>query len=297
MVFPDPVISIAIDPKDKAGAEKMGIALGKMVKEDPSFHVETDRDSGEIIIKGMGELHLDIKVDILKRTHGVDVKVGKPQVAYRETISTRVEDSYTHKKQTGGSGQFARIDYIVEPGEEGSGFVFESKITGGNVPREFWPAVEKGFKTSMNEGVLAGFPVLDVKITLTDGAAHSVDSSAIAFEIAAKAAYRQSIPKATPKLLEPIMKVDVFTPEDQVGDVIGDLNRRRAMIKSQEAGATGIRVKADAPLSEMFGYIGDLRTITSGRGQFSMEFSHYSTCPASVAEKVVAEAQERKIAA
>jgi len=297
MVFPDPVISIAIDPKDKAGAEKMGIALGKMVKEDPSFHVETDRDSGEIIVKGMGELHLDIKVDILKRTHGVDVKVGKPQVAYRETISTRVEDSYTHKKQTGGSGQFARIDYIVEPGEEGSGFVFESKITGGNVPREFWPAVEKGFKTSMNEGVLAGFPVLDVKITLTDGAAHSVDSSAIAFEIAAKAAYRQSIPKATPKLLEPIMKVDVFTPEDQVGDVIGDLNRRRAMIKSQEAGATGIRVKADAPLSEMFGYIGDLRTITSGRGQFSMEFSHYSTCPASVAEKVVAEAQERKIAA
>ena len=297
MVFPDPVISIAIDPKDKAGAEKMGIALGKMVKEDPSFHVETDRDSGEIIIKGMGELHLDIKVDILKRTHGVDVKVGKPQVAYRETISTRVEDSYTHKKQTGGSGQFARIDYIVEPGKEGSGFVFESKITGGNVPREFWPAVEKGFKTSMNEGVLAGFPVLDVKITLTDGAAHSVDSSAIAFEIAAKAAYRQSIPKATPKLLEPIMKVDVFTPEDQVGDVIGDLNRRRAMIKSQEAGATGIRVKADAPLSEMFGYIGDLRTITSGRGQFSMEFSHYSTCHASVAEKVVAEAQERKIAA
>ncbi len=235
--------------------------------------------------------------EILKRTHGVDVKVGKPQVAYRETISTRVEDSYIHKKQTGGSGQFARIDYIVEPGEEGSGFVFESKITGGNVPREFWPAVEKGFKTSMNEGVLAGFPVLDVKITLTDGAAHSVDSSAIAFEIAAKAAYRQSIPKATPKLLEPIMKVDVFTPEDQVGDVIGDLNRRRATIKSQEAGTTGIRVKADAPLSEMFGYIGDLRTITSGRGQFSMEFSHYSTCPASVAEKVVAEAQERKIAA
>ncbi|MCK5363557.1 MAG: elongation factor G, partial [Gammaproteobacteria bacterium] len=265
MVFPDPVISIAVTPKDKAGAEKMGIALGKMVKEDPSFRVETDRDSGEVIIKGMGELHLDIKVDILRRTHGVDVEVGKPQVAYRESISTRVEDSYTHKKQTGGSGQFARIDYIVEPGEEGSGFEFESKITGGNVPREFWPAVEKGFKTSMAEGVLAGFPVLDVKVTLTDGAAHSVDSSAIAFETAARAAYRQSIPKATPKLLEPIMKVDVFTPEAHVGDVIGDLNRRRAMIKSQEAGTTGIRVKADAPLSEMFGYIGDLRTITSGR--------------------------------
>jgi elongation factor G len=179
----------------------------------------------------------------------------------------------------------------------GSGFEFESKITGGNVPREFWPAVEKGFKTSLVEGVLAGFPLLDVKVTLMDGAAHSVDSSAIAFETAARAAYRQSIPKAAPKLLEPIMKVDVFTPDDQVGDVIGDLNRRRAIIKSQEAGATGVRVKADAPLSEMFGYIGDLRTITSGRGQFSMEFSHYADCPASVAEKVIAEVQERKEAA
>jgi len=297
MVFPDPVISIAIAPLDKAGAEKMSIALGKMVQEDPSFHVETDRDSGETIIKGMGELHLDIKVDILKRTHGVNVEVGKPQVAYRETISTQVDDSYTHKKQTGGSGQFARIDYTIEPGEPGSGFEFESKITGGNVPREFWPAVEKGFRTSMVEGVLAGYPVLDVKVVLTDGAAHSVDSSAIAFETAARAAYRQSIPKATPKLLEPIMKVDVFTPEDHVGDVIGDLNRRRSMIKSQEVGATGIRVKAETPLSEMFGYIGDLRTITSGRGQFSMEFSHYAICPVSVSEKVVAEALERKLAA
>ncbi len=297
MVFPDPVISVAVTPKDKAGAEKMSIALGKMIQEDPSFHVETDRDSGETIIKGMGELHLDIKVDILKRTHGVGVEVGKPQVAYRETIGKLVEDSYTHKKQTGGSGQFARIDYIVEPGEAGSGFVFESKVTGGNVPREFWPAIEKGFKTSLATGVLAGFPMLDLKVTLTDGAAHSVDSSAVAFETAARAAYRQSIPKAAPKLLEPIMKVDVFTPDAHVGDVIGDLNRRRAMIKSQEAGATGIRVKADAPLSEMFGYIGDLRTITSGRGQFSMEFSHYSACPASVAEKVVAEVQERKLAA
>ena len=297
MVFPDPVISIAIAPTDKAGAEKLSVALGKMVQEDPSFRVETDRDSGETIIKGMGELHLDIKVDILKRTHGVNVEVGKPQVAYRETIGQRVEDSYTHKKQTGGSGQFARIDYVVEPGEQGSGFQFESKITGGNVPREFWPAVEKGFATSLVQGVLAGYPMLDVKVSLVDGAAHSVDSSAIAFETAARAAYRQSIPKAAPKLLEPIMKVDVFTPEEHVGDVIGDLNRRRAMIKNQERGATGIRVKAEAPLSEMFGYIGDLRTITSGRGQFSMEFSHYTACPASVAEKVIAEAQERKIAA
>ena len=297
MVFPDPVISVAIAPKDKAGAEKMGVALGKMIQEDPSFRVETDQDSGETIIKGMGELHLDIKVDILKRTHSVDVEVGKPQVAYRETISQRVEDTYTHKKQTGGSGQYAKIDYVIEPGEEGSGFVFESKITGGNVPREFWPAVEKGFSTSLIEGVLAAFPMLDMKVVLVDGAAHSVDSSAIAFETAARAAYRQTVPKATPKLLEPIMKVDVFTPEDHVGDVIGDLNRRRAMIKDQEPGVTGVRVKAEAPLSEMFGYIGDLRTMTSGRGQFSMEFSHYSTCPANVADKVIEEVQNRKIAA
>jgi elongation factor G len=293
MVFPDPVISIAIAPKDKGGSEKMGIALNKMMQEDPSFRVETDEESGETIIKGMGELHLDIKVDILKRTHGVDVTVGKPQVAYRETITKRVEDSYTHKKQTGGSGQFAKIDYIVEPAEQNSGFEFESVVTGGNVPREYWPAVEKGFKMSMETGTLAGFPLLDVKVTLVDGGFHAVDSSAIAYEIAAKAAYRQTIPKAAPQLMEPIMKVDVFTPEDHVGDVIGDLNRRRGMIKSQEAGPTGVRVKADAPLSEMFGYIGDLRTMTSGRGQFSMEFSHYMPCPNSVAEAVIKEVQER----
>lgn len=294
MVFPDPVISIAVAPKDKGGAEKMGIAINKMVQEDPSFRVETDEDSGETILKGMGELHLDIKIDILKRTFGIDVNVGKPQVAYRETITQRVEDSYTHKKQTGGSGQFAKIDYIVEPGETNSGFTFESSVTGGNVPREFWPAVEKGFKVMMDEGVLAGFPVLDVHVNLVDGGFHPVDSSAIAYEIAAKAAFRQSMKKAGPQLLEPIMKVDVFTPEDHVGDVIGDLNRRRGMIKSQEPGATGVRVKADAPLSEMFGYIGDLRTMTSGRGQFSMEFSHYAPCPANVADEVIKEVKARK---
>lgn len=294
MVFPDPVISIAIAPKNKAGAEKMGIALNKMIQEDPSFRVETDEESGETIIKGMGELHLDIKVDILKRTHGIEVTVGKPQVAYRETITKRVEDSYTHKKQTGGSGQFAKIEYAVEPGEPGSGYVFESTVTGGNVPREFWPAVDKGFQISMTEGVLAAFPLLDVKVTLIDGSYHAVDSSAVAYEIAAKAAYRQSIPKAGPQLIEPIMKVDVFTPEDHVGDVIGDLNRRRGMIRAQEAGPTGVRVKADAPLSEMFGYIGDLRTMTSGRGQFSMEFSHYLPCPSSIAEAVIKETKERK---
>jgi elongation factor G len=297
MVFPDPVISQAIEPRDKGGSEKMGAALGKMIQEDPSFRVETDQETGQTIIKGMGELHLDIKVDILRKTHKVDVDVGKPQVAYRESITARTEDSYTHKKQTGGSGQFAKIDYVVEPGEAGSGFVFESKVTGGNVPREFWQAIEKGFRLSLAEGVLSGFPVLDVKMTLLDGAAHSVDSSAVAFEIAAKSAYRQTMPKAKPQLLEPIMKVDVFTPTDNVGDVIGDLNRRRSTVTAQVPGATGIRVKAETPLSEMFGYIGDLRTITSGRGQFSMEFSHYAPCPASIAEKVMVEVQQRLEAA
>ncbi len=293
MVFPEPVISIAIAPKDKGAAEKMGIAIGKMVQEDPSFRVETDEDSGETIIKGMGELHLDIKVDILKRTHGVEVVVGKPQVAYRETITQRIEDSYTHKKQSGGSGQFAKIDYIIEPCEPGEGYSFESKVVGGNVPREFWPAVDKGFKDSMGKGVLAGFPCLDFKVTLVDGGFHAVDSSAIAYEIAAKAAYRQSMPKASPQLLEPIMKVDVFTPEDHVGDVIGDLNRRRGMIQGQESGATGVRIKGEVPLSEMFGYIGDLRTMTSGRGQFSMEFAHYAACPKNVSDAVIKEVEER----
>ena len=294
MVFPDPVISIAVAAKDKGSVEKLGMALSKMVQEDPSFRVETDVESNEIIIKGMGELHLDIKVDILKRTYGVDVEVGKPQVAYRESITKSIEDSYTHKKQSGGSGQFGKIDYMIEPGEPGTGFEFQSKVTGGNVPREFWPAVQKGFETSFAKGMLAGFPCVDMKFTLMDGAYHPVDSSAIAFEIAAKAAYRQSFSKAAPQLLEPIMKVDVFTPDDHVGDVIGDLNRRRGMIKSQDSAATGSRIKADVPLSEMFGYIGDLRTMTSGRGQFSMEFSHYAPCPGNVAEVVIKEAKERQ---
>ena len=293
MVFPEPVISIAVTPKDKGGSEKMGIAIGKMVAEDPTFQVETDQDSGETILKGMGELHLDIKVDILKRTYGVELAVGKPQVAYRETITQEIEDSYTHKKQSGGSGQFGKIDYRIRPGEPNSGFVFTSKVVGGNVPKEFFPAIEKGFKGMMDQGVLAGFPVLDVEVELYDGGFHAVDSSAVAFEIAAKGAFRQSIPKAGPQLIEPIMNVDVFTPEDHVGDVIGDLNRRRGMIKDQEAGVSGVRIKADVPLSEMFGYIGTLRTMTSGRGQFSMEFSHYSPCPNNVAEQVIAEVKER----
>ena len=293
MIFPDPVISIAVAPKDKGSSEKLGVALGKMIAEDPSFQVETDEDSGETILKGMGELHLDIKVDILKRTFGIELEVGAPQVAYRETITQPLEDSYTHKKQSGGSGQFGKIDYRIKPNEPGEGFTFESTVVGGNVPKEFFPAIEKGFAGMMDQGPLAGFPMLDVHVELYDGGFHAVDSSAVAFEIAAKGAYRQSMPKAGPQLIEPIMKVDVFTPDDNVGDVIGDLNRRRGMIKDQEAGAMGVRIKADVPLSEMFGYIGHLRTITSGRGQFSMEFSHYMPCPQQVAEKVIAEVKER----
>ena len=296
MVFPDPVISIAVSPKDKGGSEKMGIAIGKMVAEDPSFQVETDQETGETILKGMGELHLDVKVDILKRTYGVELVVGAPQVAYRETITQPVEDSYTHKKQSGGSGQFGKIDYRIKPGEPNTGLTFTSTVVGGNVPKEFFPAIEKGFKLMMQEGPLAGFPMLDVDIELYDGSYHAVDSSAIAFELAAKGAYRQSMPKAGPQLLEPVMKVDVFTPEDHVGDVIGDLNRRRGMIKDQQAGTMGVRIKGDVPLAEMFGYIGQLRTMTSGRGQFSMEFSHYAPCPHNVAEEVIAAAKAKKAA-
>ncbi len=294
MVFPDPVISIAVTPKDKAGAEKMGVAIGKMVAEDPSFRVESDEETGDTILKGMGELHLDIKVDILKRTYGVELIVGQPQVAYRETITQEIDDSYTHKKQSGGSGQYGKIDYIIKPGDPGTGFVFSSKVVGGNVPKEFFPAIQKGFKGMMGQGPLAEYPVLDVEIELYDGGFHAVDSSAVAFEIAARGAFRQSMPKAGPQIIEPIMKVDVFTPDDHVGDVIGDLNRRRGMIKDQEAGTTGVRIKADVPLSEMFGYIGSLRTMTSGRGQFSMEFSHYLPCPNQIAEEVIAAAKEKK---
>ena len=294
MVFPEPVISIAVAPKDKGGSEKMGIAIGKMIAEDPSFRVETDEDSGETILKGMGELHLDIKVDILNRTYGVELEVGQPQVAYRETITEPLEDSYTHKKQSGGSGQFGKIDYRIKPGEPGTGFVFSSVVVGGNVPKEFFPAIEKGFKGMMDNGPLAGFPVLDVEIELYDGGFHAVDSSAVAFELAARGAFRQSMPQAGPQIIEPIMKVDVFTPDDHVGDVIGDLNRRRGMIKDQIAGVSGVRVQADVPLSEMFGYIGSLRTMTSGRGQFSMEFAHYLPCPSSVSEKVIVEEKARQ---
>ncbi|MGL6035661.1 MAG: elongation factor G, partial [Legionella sp.] len=297
MVFPEPVISISVTPKDKGATEKMSLAIGKMVAEDPTFRVETDVDSGETILRGMGELHLDIKVDILKRTYDVELIVGQPQVAYRETITKTVEDSYTHKKQSGGSGQYGKIDYTIEPGEPNTGFTFQTSVVGGNVPKEFFPAIEKGFRSMMGTGTLAGFPVLDVAVNITDGGFHPVDSSAIAFEIAAKGAFRQSIPKASPQLLEPIMKVDVYSTEDDVGNVIGDLNRRRGMISGQEPSSGGVRIKADVPLSEMFGYISTLRTLTSGRGQFSMEFSHYAACPNNVAEAVIAKEKEKKAAA
>lgn len=294
MVFPDPVISIAIDTKDKGDRDKLGVALSKMTSEDPSFRVETDEETGETILKGMGELHLDIKIDIIKRTYGIECIAGAPQVAYRETISRRTEGSYTHKKQTGGSGQFGKIDFIIEPNEAGNGYEFESQIKGGNVPKEFWPAIEKGFEMSMEEGVLAGYPCIDVKVTLVDGSYHAVDSSAIAFELAARGAYREVMPKAGPQILEPIMKVDAFVPDDYLGDTIGDLNRRRGVIISQEVGVTGAKVQSHVPLAEMFGYIGDLRTMTSGRGQFSMEFLNYQPCPANITEQVIKDAQERK---
>ncbi len=294
MVFPDPVISVSLTPKDKANSEKLSTALSKMVAEDPSFHVEVDQESGETILKGMGELHLDIKVDILKRTHKVEATVGEPQVAYRETITRAVDDVYVHKKQTGGSGQYAKIDYTIEPLEQGEGFVFESGVVGGNVPKEFIPAVEKGFKTMLDKGPQCGFPVVDIKVTLRDGGFHAVDSSQMAFETAARAAYRQTMPKCAPELLEPVMKVDVYVPDANVGDVIGDLNRRRGMIKSQEPTATNVHIRAECPLSEMFGYIGDLRSATAGRGQFVMEFSHYATCPRQIVEKVKEQVKERE---
>jgi elongation factor G len=294
MVFPDPVISVAISPKDKANGEKLGTALGKMVAEDPSFHVEVDQESGETILKGMGELHLDIKVDILKRTHGVEATVGEPRVAYRETITKIVEDTYLHKKQTGGSGQYAKIEYRVEPQAPGTGYVFESEVTGGNVPKEFIPAIEKGFKVMMARGPLVGYPLVDVKVILTDGGYHAVDSSQLAFEVAAKAAFRQTMPKAGPELLEPIMKVDVFVPDANVGDVIGDLNRRRGIISGQEPTPTNVRIRAEVPLSEMFGYIGDLRSNTQGRGQFTMEFARYSGVPKNILEKVKEQVKERE---
>jgi len=288
MEFPEPVIEMAIEPKTKGDQEKMAIALGKLAAEDPSFRVSTDVESGQTIIKGMGELHLDIKVDILKRTHKVEVNVGAPQVAYRETITRSVEHDYTHKKQSGGSGQFARIKFTVEPSEPNAGFVFESKVIGGSVPKEYIPGVEKGLESVVGSGPLAGFPVVDVKVVLTDGAYHEVDSSAIAFEIAARQGLREALQKAGAVLLEPIMKVEVVTPEDFTGSVIGDLNSRRGQIQGQDMRGNANVVNAMVPLANMFGYVNALRSFSQGRASFSMVFDHYAEVPRNVAEEVIA---------
>jgi len=288
MEFPEPVIEIAIEPKSKADQEKLGIALSKMAAEDPSFRVSSDQESGQTILKGMGELHLDVKVDILKRTYKVDANIGAPQVAYREKLTKRVEIDYTHKKQSGGSGQFARVKIIVEPAEAGSGFSFESQIVGGAVPKEYIPGVEKGLASVLGSGVLAGFPVVDLKVTLVDGAYHEVDSSALAFEIAARAALREALQKGSSVLLEPIMKVEVVTPEEYTGSVIGDLNSRRGQIQGQDMRANAVVVDAMVPLSSMFGYVNSLRSMSQGRANYSMEFDHYEQVPSNVAAEIQA---------
>ncbi len=288
MEFPDPVIELAIEPKSKADQEKLGVALAKLAAEDPSFRVSTNHETGQTILKGMGELHLDIKVDILRRTYKVDANVGAPQVAYRETISKRYEEDYTHKKQSGGSGQFARVIIIFEPLPPGSGFVFESKVVGGSVPKEFIPGVEKGLESMLNSGVIAGFPVIDFSARLIDGAYHDVDSSALAFEIAARAAFREGMAKAGPKLLEPIMKVEVVTPEDYMGDVIGDLSSRRGSVQGMDQRGNARVVLAEVPLAQMFGYVNTLRSMSQGRASYSMEFHHYAEVPSNVAEEIKA---------
>jgi len=286
MEFPDPVIEIAVEPKTKADQEKMGVALYKLASEDPSFRVSTDAESGQTILKGMGELHLDIKVDILRRTHKIEVNVGAPQVAYREAVTKRVEVDYTHKKQSGGSGQYARVKIVVEPNETGAGFAFESKVVGGSVPKEYIPGVEKGLESVVGSGVLAGFPVVDVKVELVDGAYHDVDSSALAFEIASRAAFREALQKAGPVLLEPIMKVEVTTPEDYLGGVIGDVNSRRGQILGTDQRGNAQIVNAMVPLANMFGYVNSLRSMSQGRASYSMQFDHYEQVPQAVSDEV-----------
>jgi elongation factor G len=288
MEFPDPVIEIAIEPKSKADQEKLGVALAKLVAEDPSFRVTTDQESGQTIIKGMGELHLDIKVDILKRTYKVDANIGAPQVAYREKITRPATVDYTHKKQTGGHGQFARIKIVAEPAPPGTGFEFENEVVGGAVPKEFVPAVEKGLEAMLGSGVLAGFPVVDLKVRLIDGASHDVDSSAMAFEICARAALREALQKGAPALLEPIMKVEVVTPEDYTGSVIGDLNSRRGQIQGQDMRGNANVIAAMVPLANMFSYVNNLRSMSQGRATFTMQFDHYAEVPKAIAEEVQA---------
>jgi elongation factor G len=288
MEFPDPVIEIAIEPKSKADQEKLGVALAKLAAEDPSFRVSTDQESGQTILKGMGELHLDIKVDILKRTYKVEANIGAPQVAYREKISRAVTVNYTHKKQTGGSGQFAEVKIVAEPLPPASGFEFENKVVGGTVPKEYVPGVEKGLESVLGSGVLAGFPVVDLKVTLIDGKFHEVDSSALAFEIAARSALREALQQGHSVLLEPIMKVEVVTPEDYTGSVIGDLNSRRGQIHGQDMRGNANVVNAMVPLANMFGYVNTLRSMSQGRATFTMQFDHYEQVPQNVAQEVQA---------
>ncbi|WP_337189118.1 elongation factor G [Phenylobacterium sp.] len=287
MEFPAPVIEIAVEPKSKADQEKLGVALAKLAAEDPSFTVSTDHESGQTILKGMGELHLDIKIDILKRTYKVEANIGAPQVAYRESLGKRAEIDYTHKKQTGGTGQFARVKLVFEPGEPGSGFVFESAIVGGAVPKEYIPGVQKGLESAKDNGLLAGFPLIDFKATLIDGAFHDVDSSVLAFEIASRAAFKELRDKGAPKLLEPIMAVEVVTPEEYLGSVIGDLNGRRGQIQGQDVRGNAIVINAFVPLANMFGYVNNLRGMSQGRAQFTMQYDHYDPVPQAVAEEVI----------
>jgi elongation factor G len=288
MDFPDPVIEVAVEPKTKADQEKMGVALGRLAAEDPSFRVAVDDETGQTLIRGMGELHLEIIVDRMKREFKVDANVGAPQVAYRETITRAAECDYTHKKQTGGAGQFARIKLRIEPGEAGVGFEFDSKVVGGNVPREYVPGVQKGLRGAMATGVVAGYPMIDIKATLLDGAYHEVDSSVMAFEIAARAAFREAVGKAAPRLLEPIMRVEVVTPDEYMGDVIGDLNSRRGQIQGMDPRGNATLVRAMVPLATMFGYVNSLRSVSQGRAQYSMFFDHYEQVPRMVAEEMLA---------
>lgn len=286
MEFPEPVIEVAVEPKSKADQEKMGVALNRLAQEDPSFRVNSDPESGQTIIKGMGELHLEILVDRMKREFKVEANVGAPQVAYRESITKKIEHDYTHKKQTGGSGQFARVKIRFEPLEPGSGFVFENAVVGGSVPREYVPGVEKGLKLAKETGVIAGFPLIDFKATLIDGAYHDVDSNVLTFDIAARACFREGIPKAGPKLLEPMMKVEVVTPEDYMGDVIGDLNSRRGQVQGMDSRGNARVITAMVPLANMFGYVNTLRSMSQGRAQYTMTFDHYEQVPQAVADEV-----------
>jgi elongation factor G len=288
MEFPDPVIEIAIEPKSKADQEKLGVALAKLAAEDPSFRVSTDQESGQTILKGMGELHLDIKVDILKRTYKVEANIGAPQVAYREKITRLATVDYIHKKQTGGSGQFARVKIVAEPLPPGAGFLFENNVVGGSVPKEFVAGVEKGLQSLLGSGVLAGFPVVDLKVSLVDGASHEVDSSVLAFEIASRMALREALQKGHSVLLEPIMKVEVVTPEDYTGSVIGDLNSRRGHIQGQDMRGNANVINAMVPLANMFGYVNTLRSMSQGRATFTMQFDHYEQVPQAVAAEVQA---------